>query len=181
MRAGQPAHLASDDFGELPDLAAAISWVAPELNLEIRAREVHLHVRDTVGQLLPGSLVNARIQVALAPNLTAADTSDKMTWGHFTLVPKTAVLSTGVRNVAWKIAERSRDGRVRFALAPLALGPRLEDINGNDFYVVRAGLAPGDEVATQGLFLIDSQAQLAGTPSLLFPTGAVAPASQHQH
>jgi Cu(I)/Ag(I) efflux system membrane fusion protein len=46
---------------------------------------------------------------------------------------------------------------------------------------VRAGLRPGDEVATQGLFLIDSQAQLAGTPSLLFPTGAVAPAGGHQH
>jgi Cu(I)/Ag(I) efflux system membrane fusion protein len=46
---------------------------------------------------------------------------------------------------------------------------------------VRAGLEAGDEVATQGVFLIDSQAQLAGTPSLLFPKGAVAPAGGHQH
>ena len=43
------------------------------------------------------------------------------------------------------------------------------------------GLKPGDEVATQGVFLIDSQAQLAGTSSLLFPVGAVAPAAGHQH
>jgi Cu(I)/Ag(I) efflux system membrane fusion protein len=47
--------------------------------------------------------------------------------------------------------------------------------------VVRAGLKPGDQVAAQGVFLIDSQAQLAGTPSLLFPHGAVAPAGGHQH
>ena len=41
----------------------------------------------------------------------------------------------------------------------------FEDEAGNDLYVVRAGLKPGDEVATQGAFLIDSQAQLAGTLS----------------
>jgi membrane fusion protein, copper/silver efflux system len=63
----------------------------------------------------------------------------------------------------------------------LALGPRIEDDHGNDLYIVRAGVAPGDEVATQGAFLIDSQAQLAGTPSLLFPLGAVAPVGAHQH
>ena len=65
--------------------------------------------------------------------------------------------------------------------SPLALGPRLEDESGNDLYVIRSGLKAGDEVATQGVFLIDSQAQLAGTPSLLFPKGAVMPAATHQH
>lgn len=181
VREGQPVRLASDDLGELPDVAASVSWVAPELNLEIRAREVHVHLRDEKDRLLPGSLVNARLQVALTPELTPADWNDRTTWGEFTLIPKTAVLSTGVRHVAWRLAGRQRDGRLRFALAPLALGPRLEDEAGNDLYVVRAGLAEGDEVATQGAFLIDSQAQLAGTPSLLYPLGASAPAPAHQH
>jgi Cu(I)/Ag(I) efflux system membrane fusion protein len=181
VREGQPVRLASDDLGELPDIAASVSWVAPELNLEIRAREVHVHLRDEKDRLLPGSLVNARLQVALTPELTPADWNDRTTWGEFTLIPKTAVISTGVRHVAWKVADRQRDGRLRFALAPLALGPRLEDDTGYDLYVVRAGLAEGDEVATQGVFLIDSQAQLAGTPSLLFPLGASAPVAEHQH
>ena len=70
---------------------------------------------------------------------------------------------------------------VLFELAPLALGPRLEDESGNDLYVVRSGLKAGDEVAAQGSFLVDSQAQLAGTASLLFPTGAVAPGPLHAH
>ncbi len=181
LRVGQPARLASDDRGELPEIEAAIAWVAPELNLEIRAREIHIHLRDPNGRLLPGSLVNARIEAALAPDLEVADAAKPDTWGKFVLVPKTAVISTGVRNVAWKVAERQSDGRIRFELAPLSLGPRIEHEAGNDVYVVRAGLKPGDEVATQGVFLIDSQAQLAGTASLLFPLGATAPAAAHQH
>jgi membrane fusion protein, copper/silver efflux system len=181
LRVGQPVRLASDDRGELPEIEATIAWLAPELNLEIRAREVHVHLRDPDGRLLPGSLVNARFETVLGPDLQAADAAQPESAGTFTLVPKTAVLSTGVRNVAWRVAERQSDGRVRFELAPLALGPRIEDEAGNDVYVVRSGLKPGDEVATQGVFLIDSQAQLAGTPSLLFPVGAVAPAAAHQH
>ncbi len=181
LRVGQPVRLASDDRGELPEIDATIAWVAPELNLEIRAREVHVHLRDPQERLLPGSLVNARVEAVLAQNLEVADATKSDTWGTFTLVPKTAVISTGVRHVAWRVAGRQRDGRMRFELVPLALGPRLEDETGNDLYIVRAGLKPGDEVATQGVFLIDSQAQLAGTPSLLFPHGAVAPAPAHQH
>jgi Cu(I)/Ag(I) efflux system membrane fusion protein len=126
-------------------------------------------------------LVNARFETALGSDLEVADATNPQAWGKFPLIPKTAVLSTGVRHVAWRVAERQSDGRLRFELAPLALGPRLEDEAGNDVYVVRAGLKAGDEVATQGVFLIDSQAQLAGTASLLFPKGAVAPAATHQH
>ena len=183
VRSGLPVRLSSDDKGALPEIQAEIAWVAPEINLEIRAREVHLHLRDPAGRILPGSLVNARFESTLAADLEAADPAHPETFGSFPLVPKTAVLSTGVRSVAWRVAERQRDGRLRFELAPLALGPRLEDEFGNDVYVVRAGLKPGDEVATQGVFLIDSQAQLAGTPSLLFPQGAVAqtPAPAHVH
>jgi len=181
LRVGQPVRLASDDRGELPEVEAAIAWVAPELNLEIRTREVHLHLRDPRERLLAGSLVHARFETALTSTLEAADPAAPETWGQFSLIPKTAVLSTGVRHVAWRVVSRQPDGRLRFEPVPLALGPRIEDEAGNDLYVVRAGLRPGDEVATQGLFLIDSQAQLAGTPSLLFPLGATAPAGAHQH
>jgi membrane fusion protein, copper/silver efflux system len=181
IREGQAVEIASDDVGELPDVAASVSWVAPELNPEIRAREVHLHLRDPNNRLLPGSLVNARFKAVLGPDMKPADPSDPATWGRFPLVPASAVLSTGVRNIAWKIRKIEADGRQQFAIAPLALGQRLEDENGNDRFVVRAGLAAGDQVAAQGVFLIDSQAQLAGSSSLLYPAGAAAPAPAHQH
>ena len=176
LRVGQTVQLSSDDRGPLPDVAAAITWVSPELSAEIRAREVHLHLSDPQNRLLVGSLVHARFQAALDANLLAADTPATVT-----LVPKTAVLSTGVRHVAWRVSGKKDDGRLAFALAPLALGPRLESAAGNDHYIVLAGLKPGDEVATQGAFLIDSQAQLAGTASLLFPLGATAPTPAHPH
>lgn len=181
VRVGQPVKLSSDDFGELPEVEASVTWVSPELSLEIRAREVHIHLRDPQERLLAGSLVNARFNAMLGADLQVADAEKPESWGRFALVPKTAVISTGVRHVAWRVAGREQDGRLRFELAPVALGPRLEDENGNDLYVVRSGLKAGDEVATQGVFLVDSQAQLAGTASLLFPKGAVAPAPAHPH
>ncbi len=178
---GQSVLIESDDAGPLPQLQAVVARVASEINASNRAREVRIHLSGARSVLSPGSLVNARFQAVLGPDLKPADAQDPSTWGQFVLIPKTAVLSTGIRHVAWKLSSRDRQGRANFTLAPLALGPRLEDENGHDLYVVRAGLSAGDEVATQGAFLLDSQAQLAGTPSLLFPQGATAPAPAHVH
>lgn len=175
---GQSVRIDSDDAGPLPQLRAEVARVAAEINPSLRAREVRIHLSGARSVLSPGSLVSARFQVSLGADLKPAVHTVP---AEFPLVPKTAVLSTGVRNVAWKVAGRDAKGRLRFELAPLALGPRIEDENGNDLYVVRAGLKPGDEVATQAAFLVDSQAQLAGTPSLLFPQGATAPAPAHVH
>lgn len=181
LRAGQRVRLSSDDLGELPEIDAVVGRVANELNPEIRAREVRIHLSDGRKRILPGSLLNARIQAVLGADLTPADPTDQSTWGSFPQVPKTAILSTGVRHIAWRVKSRKTDGSVQFEPVTVALGPRLEDEAGNDRYVIRAGLRPGDEVATQALFLIDSQAQLAGSASLLFPDGSVNTAPAHQH
>lgn len=181
IRTGQSVAITSDDAGPLPQIAATVGRVTDEINPSLRAREVRIHLEGARDVLSPGSLVGARFEVALGPDLRPADPLDRATWGEFVLIPKTAVLSTGVRNVAWRLANPDASGPARFELAPLALGPRLENENGRDHYVVRAGLTPGDVVATQGAFLIDSQAQLAGTPSLLHPLGASTPAPAHQH
>ena len=181
LREGQLVAIASDDHGELPGLHATIGRLGQEIDPAIRAREVRIYIEGARDLLQPGSLVSARILGAMTAELRPASPDDPAEWGRFALVPKTAVLSTGVRHVVWRVAGRQHDGRLRFELAPVALGPRIEDENGHDLYVVRAGLRPGDEVAAQGVFLIDSQAQLAGTPSLLFPEGAVAPSAATPH
>lgn len=182
LREGQPVTIASDELGVLPEIEATLARLGQEVSPDTRTREVRIYLRGANELIPPGGLVTAQIKGVLGADLRPADPRDADTWGRFVLVPKTAVLSTGVRNVAWRVAGRESDGRLRFELAALALGPRLEDEGGNDLYVVRAGLNPGDEVATQGVFLIDSQAQLAGTPSLLFPHGALAPAAgAHSH
>ncbi len=173
LRAGQRVHLSSDDQGELPEIDAVIGRVSNELNPEIRSREVRVHLSDGRKRIMPGALLNARIQAVLGTDLTPADPVDPKTWGSFPQVPKTAILSTGVRHIAWRVKARKDDGSVQFEPVTVALGPRLEDEAGNDRYVIRAGLHAGDEVATQALFLIDSQAQLAGSASLLFPDGSI--------
>ena len=181
LREGQPVKIESDDRGLLPGLEARIGRLAAEIDPEIRTREVRIWLDGARDVLQPGSLVSARLQGALGPDLQPADPEDESTWGRFALVPKEAILSTGVRHVAWRVRERGSNGLLKFAIAPVALGPRIEDENGNDLFVVRAGLEPGNEVAAQGAFLIDSQAQLAGTESLLYPAGANAPSSGHAH
>jgi len=86
-----------------------------------------------------------------------------------------------VRHVAWRLKPGDAKGPQQYEPVPLWLGPRIESADGKDIYVVRSGLKAGDQVATQGAFLIDAQAQLAGTPSLLYPLGAAAVPAAHQH
>ncbi len=174
LRIGQRALIATDDGGELADLDARIGYIAPDILPEIRAREVRIFVRDPRHRIVGGALVSARFQAVLDADLHPADPDRPEQWGTFALLAKDAVLSTGVRNVAWRL--RAHDQA--FELAPLALGPRLEDDHGKDVYVVLAGVADGDLVAARGAFLIDSQAQLAGAPCLLFPDGAAAARTQ---
>jgi Cu(I)/Ag(I) efflux system membrane fusion protein len=180
LREGQAVQLASDDRGELPQVKAVIDRVAYEIDPEIRTVEVRIYITGARDHLRPGSLVTARLRGALSPELTPVDPHSTAIQGVFTLVPKDAVLSTGVRHVAWRLKPGDGKGPQRYEPVPLWLGPRIEGDDGRDLYIVRDGLKPGDQVAAQGAFLIDAQAQLAGTPSLLFPVGA-STTSAHQH
>jgi membrane fusion protein, copper/silver efflux system len=180
LRENQPVQLASDDRGELPEVKAVIGRVAYEIDPEIRTVEVRVYITGARDVLRPGSLVTARMRGALSPDLQPVDPSQKDAMGTFALVPKSAVLSTGVRHVAWRLKPGDGKGPQQYEPVSLWLGPRIESEDGKDVYVVRGGLKAGDQVATQGAFLIDAQAQLAGTPSLLFPVGAGARAG-HQH
>jgi Cu(I)/Ag(I) efflux system membrane fusion protein len=81
-----------------------------------------------------------------------------------------AVLDTGKRKVAY----RQREGGT-YELVELALGPRAKgkDDAGQtaEYFPVLEGLAEGDRVAVRGGFLLDSQQQISGMPSLLYDQG----------
>lgn len=79
-------------------------------------------------------------------------------------VPRSAVLMAGSSSVVYVETEPGR-----FEIRPVVLGPVLRDR-----VVILGGLSEGERVATAGNFLIDSQMQLAGKPSLIDPTRAVA-------
>lgn len=82
-------------------------------------------------------------------------------------VPAEAVLTTGQRQLVYV-----EDQPGQYHLVQPKLGPRA-----GDFYPVLAGLAEGDRVVVRGNFLLDSQFQISGKPSLLAPPQDPEPAA----
>ncbi|MDL5054116.1 efflux RND transporter periplasmic adaptor subunit [Oscillatoria laete-virens NRMC-F 0139] len=78
-------------------------------------------------------------------------------------VPAEAVLDSGTRTLVY--VEKSKG---EFFPAVVKLGTRA-----GDYFPVLSGLRPGDRVAVRGNFLIDSQFQIRGSPSLLYPEGSM--------
>ena len=85
-------------------------------------------------------------------------------------VPVTAVLDSGVRKLV-----SVEKGPGQFAAVEIVTGPRTDDS-----YPVLSGLSEGDKVVTRGNFLLDSQFQIRGLPSLFYKEGQAA-AAGHQH
>ena len=85
-------------------------------------------------------------------------------------VPRPAVLLAGGNSVVYV---ETKPGV--FEIRPVTLGPILRDK-----IVILEGLREGEMVATAGNFLIDSQMQLAGKPSLIDPTRALAKSKQQE-
>jgi Cu(I)/Ag(I) efflux system membrane fusion protein len=120
---------------------------------------------------------------AVVQTLVDADapTADDVA-GKALAIPKSAVLDTGRRQIAYRKNKQSA-----YELVELKLGPLAESADAQGkvtgYYPVKAGLNPGDEVVVQGGFLLDSQRQIEGMPSLLYPAGQAAPAAmaEHQH
>ncbi len=77
-------------------------------------------------------------------------------------IPRTAVLSAGDDSVVYVETEPGK-----FEIRNVVLGARS-----GDQIVVLEGLKEGEQVAVSGNFLIDSQMQLSGNPSLIDPTKA---------
>ena len=95
-------------------------------------------------------------------------------------IRKSAVLDTGRRKVAYR---KRKDGA--YELVDLKLGPLAEakDTSGRvvNYFPVLGGLSPGDEVVVEGGFLLDSQRQIEGMPSLLYAEGQSAAALHAGH
>lgn len=92
-------------------------------------------------------------------------------------VRRTAVLDTGRRHVAYR---KRDDGAYELVEVEIGALADAKDQSGNvtGYYPVLGGLKEGDEVVVQGGFLLDSQRQIEGMPSLLYAEGQSA-ASLH--
>jgi len=182
-----------------------IAFVDPEVNKQSRTVSVRVVLENAQGTIRIGDYAKASIEVPISSasnqlvyDPTLADkwisprhphvTSDKP--GHcklcgvelvpasqlgFTDVPQTADSAMVVpRNAVLNAADQSivyvETETGRFEIRRVVTGPTV----GSDIVVTR-GLAEGEKVATSGNFLLDSQMQLAGNPSLIDPSRAAAP------
>jgi Cu(I)/Ag(I) efflux system membrane fusion protein len=85
-------------------------------------------------------------------------------------IPVSAVLDSGTRRIVY--VERNRG---TFEPREVTLGPRT-----GEFFPVIRGVTHGERVVTRGGFLIDSQFQITGHPSLYYPGGLRA-SPEHPH
>lgn len=134
--------------GEVYDEALAGRWISP-MHPQI--------IRDEPGtcpicgmDLLPTSLFGY------------SDTPIKQPASLY--VPRSAVLMAGDNSVVYVEVESGR-----YQIRPVTIGPILRNK-----VIILDGLKEGEKVATAGNFLIDSQMQLAGKPSLIDPSKAIA-------
>jgi membrane fusion protein, copper/silver efflux system len=125
-----------------PELAG--KWISPR----------HPHVVESA----PGK---CRIcGVDLVPASRFGFTAQASASDEALVVPRDAVLMAGRNSVLYV---ETKPGR--FEIRRVVLGPSC-----GDQIVVLDGVKKGEHVATRGNFLIDSQMQLAGNPSLIDPT-----------
>ena len=143
IRPGQTVEITSD---ALPDkvLRGRVDFIEPEASPQTRTIPVHVHVPNPAMRLRPGMYIRAKF---ISPG-------ERETL----VVPRSAVLDTGTRKLVY-VAKS--DGV--FEAREIQTGPPSEEL-----YPVLGGLKAGEQVVTNGNFLIDSQTRLTGGMTGLF-------------
>ena len=205
VRYGQTVEITSEAF---PGVISGRVWfINPVVTDESRTVKVLVNIPNEQRKLKPGMFVSASIRAKLLANGEAAPTGVEGQWtcpmhtqilvreggecpickmplvqipgepkevgsdeARVLAVPVTAVLDSGIRRLVY--VERQPG---KFAAVEVKLGPRA-----GEYFPVVEGLKEGDRVATRGNFLLDSQAQISGLPSLFNATGE-GPGAGHQH
>ena len=135
VRAGTPVEIVA---AALPgrSFPGRLTAVAPYLDAQTQTERVRVDVTNPDRLLRPGLPAEMTMTVDLGDRLA---------------VPTSAVLRTGERAYAFRIADGDR-------LVPVALRTGISD---GKFVEVLDGLAAGDRVVTSATFLIDSESSMA--------------------
>jgi Cu(I)/Ag(I) efflux system membrane fusion protein len=206
VRYGQTVEISTEAYpGET--FTGRVWFINPVLTDESRTVKVVVNIANRDKRLKPGMFVSATIRAGLLANGQLAPTGVEGKWTCLMhpqvleaeggpcpvckmaltqippaamipkpedelvlAVPATAVLDSGIRKIAY--VERAPG---EYVPAELNLASRA-----GDFYPVLGGLKEGDKVAVRGSFLLDSQFQISGLPSLFYEHGQ-AGVSAHQH
>lgn len=134
------------------EFKARITYIEPLLNSTSRTAIVRAEINNSNNQLKPGMLLNGMI----AANPTRAATGET---GPLT-IPNSAILWTGDRSVVYVQVPDSEVPSYEFR--EVEISNRSED-----FSTIKSGVNVGDEIVTQGAFVIDAAAQLNNSYSMM--------------
>lgn len=134
------------------EFSGRVAFIDPVIDPVTRVAKVRVEADNRSGRLKPGMFATGIVESTLSG------------YGNELVIPRTAVLWTGKRSVVY-VKQPGIEEPV-FMMRQITLGPGLEDS-----WVVRAGLAEGDEVVTMGAFSVDAAAQLEGKPSMMNQSG----------
>lgn len=205
VRPGQTVSVTSDTWpGER--FNGRVTLVEPSLDPETRTARARVVLADEQQRLRPGMYVLGEIAVPLVVDGSPGPTGVEGRWTcpmhpdvltdaagtcpvcamaleqipalktmvdarQPLAIPAQAVLSLGTRDLVYAVV-----GPGRFRPVAVELGARA-----GDWWLVRRGLEEGQQIVTRGAFLLDSEAQIRGLPSLLAPTGGGAATGHEQH
>ena len=126
---------------------STVTFIEPVINPATRVATIRTEIGNIGQKLKPEMFVNGVLK-------------SKIAYTSNIVVPKTAVLWTGERSVVY--VKTSNEEIPSFEYRKIALGAST----GNG-YTVEAGLQPGEEVVTNGAFVIDASAQLNNQASMM--------------
>jgi len=129
-------------------ITGKVSFVEPILQETTRTVNVRVTIDNPKDAIKPGMYADLIIDHDMGEGL---------------LVPESALLRTGVRNLAFRVLPDNRFEPVEVKLGPYQFNERFQ---------VLAGLSEGDEIVTSAGFLIDAESRLKSATSGM---------SGHQH
>ena len=127
-------------FTALPGdvLSGKVDFIAPILDADSHTLKIRTTISNIEGKLKPGMVADATLNVKF-PDTSLA-------------VPRTAIIDTGKRKVAWvKVNDSVFQSKIVYT------GHESEG-----YVEIKSGLTEGEDVVIEGNFLLDAQAQLFG-------------------
>jgi Cu(I)/Ag(I) efflux system membrane fusion protein len=118
------------------ELTGKVVFVQPTVDEATRTTQVRIELPNQDGLLKPGMFAHVVIQHTMGTGL---------------LVPTSAVIRTGERDIAYRVKSPGRFLPVQVKISPYTFGDRFHILD---------GLKAGDEVVTSANFLIDSESRL---------------------
>lgn len=125
-----------------------ISFINPILDPITRTAKIRVETSNPRGELMPEMYASAIVNAQLKQ------------YNNEVVIPKTAILWTGKRSIVY--VKQQNTETPAFMLREVELGPSL-----GDSYVILSGIDDGEEIVTNGAYIIDASAQLSGKQSMM--------------